>query len=382
MRCLIMGSDARRLPKATTKLLLCISLLLPMQLQANTSSSEPSAQQIAQKIVIAHRGASGYLPEHSMASKKLAFEMGADYIEQDIVLSKDNKLLVLHDLYLDRVTDVAQIFAGRARADGRYYAIDFTYDEIKTLRLTERFVIENNQQIAKYPERSKLWQGDYQVHLLKDELALIAALNTASNKNVGIYPEIKAPSFHRNEGKDISLLVLQEIKRFGYDQQDDKVYLQSFDANELQRIDSQLLPKLEMDLKLVQLIANTFWGITKIYTANGSEKYNYDWMFQAGAMPKIAQYAEGIGPHKRMLISKASAKNKLVITPMLESAHRAGLVVHPYTFRLDAGRVEGYADSFEDMLDIFYFTLGVDGVFTDFPDRVVEFLRLKKDKGS
>lgn len=102
----------------------------------------PLPLQSSPKIVIAHRGASGYLPEHSMESKAMAYAMGAHYIEQDVVMSKDEQLLVLHDHYLDRVTNVAEIFSGRARNDGRYYAIDFTLAEIRSLSMTERFVLK------------------------------------------------------------------------------------------------------------------------------------------------------------------------------------------------------------------------------------------------
>ena len=334
------------------------------------------------KIVVAHRGASGYLPEHSMAAKELAFEMGADYIEQDLVLSKDNKLLVLHDLYLDNVTDVASVYPSRAREDGHFYAIDFTYAEIKKLRLTERFKVVEGKQVAVFPTRSPLWQGQHTVHLFEQELALIAKLNAKNNKAVGIYTEIKSPSFHRNEGKDISKSVLSTLKKAGFNKKSSNVYLQSFDAIELKRIDSELLPSMQMDLKLVQLIAMTSWGLTKVYDANEVSNYSYDWMFAADGMSKVAEYADGVGPFKRMLISKNSTADKLDISPLVTRAHDAGLVVHPYTFRADEGRVEKYANSFEDMLDIFYFKLGVDGVFTDYPDRAVKFLESKANSKS
>ena len=173
--------------------LLCVFMV--MHVQASTASDQLSNKaKISQKIVIAHRGASGYLPEHSMAAKQLAFEMGAHYIEQDIVLSKDDKLLVLHDLYLDRVTDVAEIFPDRARADGRYYAIDFNFQEIATLRLTERFQVKNNQQVAQFPDRSPLWKGNYKIHQLKDEVELITKLNKQNNLEVGICLLYTSPS--------------------------------------------------------------------------------------------------------------------------------------------------------------------------------------------
>lgn len=358
--------------------IILVGLIFSAHLHAQKQKDITATINSTEKIVIAHRGASGYLPEHSMASKRLAFEMGADYIEQDIVLSKDDKLLVLHDLYLDRVTDVAKVYPNRAREDERYYAIDFTFKEIQKLQMTERFRLKAGKQVAQFPARTPLWQGDYKVHQLKDELDLIAKLNAQQQKKVGIYPEIKSPSFHRKEGKDISLILLKALKKAGFINKKDKIFLQSFDANELVRIDKELMPKLEMDLNLVQLIANTHWGITKIYTEKNVSNYSYEWMFKAGAMVKIADYADGIGPYKRMLITKKSRKNKLIISPMLKRAQQAGLVVHPYTFRLDKGRVEKYADSFEHMLEIFYFDLGVEGVFTDFPDRAVNFLKAKR----
>ena len=114
-----------------------------------------SAAQAADKVVIAHRGASGYLPEHTLPAKAMAYARGADYLEQDLVMTKDNELVVLHDHYLDRVTDVAERFPDRARKDGRYYAIDFTLAEIKSLKFTEGFEIENGKKVQGYPAASR-----------------------------------------------------------------------------------------------------------------------------------------------------------------------------------------------------------------------------------
>ncbi|MFT5708189.1 MAG: glycerophosphoryl diester phosphodiesterase [Oceanospirillaceae bacterium] len=326
------------------------------------------------KIVIAHRGASGYFPEHSLQSKQLAFEMGADYIEQDLVLTKDNKLLVLHDLYLDRVTDVAKRYPKRSRQDGRFYAIDFNLVEIKTLQRVARFSLKNNKKSVVFKHRR--WPvGSYKVHSFEEELQLIAKLNKDSSKHIGIYPEIKAPSFHRKEGKDISRFVLQMLKRYGYSKQSDKVYLQSFEVDELKRIRNELLGEYNMDLKLVQLIANTRWKLTTIYKSGQSSNYNYDWMLAQGAMQKIAQYAQAIGPYKNMLIKRGSTVDNIQPTALFASAHAAGLKVHPYTFRADPKRIAKYAQSFTDMLNIFYYQLGVQGVFTDHPDIAVKLIK-------
>jgi glycerophosphoryl diester phosphodiesterase len=332
------------------------------------------------KLVIAHRGASGYLPEHNMAAKAMAYAMGADYIEQDVVMSKDDQLLILHDHYLDRVTNVAEVFPNRKRSDGRYYAIDFTLSEIQSLLMTEGFVVKNGKQEAIYPNRFPLWKSKFTVHTLADEIELIQGLNKSTGKHVGIYPEIKSPAFHLQQGKDISLAVLKELKRFGYDNLDDKIFVQSFDPTELQRIKQHLMPKLNMELKLVQLIAMTSWQETLIYHNGTTTPYNYDWMLEINAMEKIATYADGIGPWKPMLITDKINKQNPKSNGLLEAAHLAGLVVHPYTFRADINRIPKYAQDFDELLHIYYYDIGVDGIFTDFPDKAVQFLQKNKDK--
>ena len=118
---------------------------------------------------------------------------------------------------------------------------------------------------------------------------------------------------------------------------------------------------LGIDLKLVQLIS-------------GDKGTRAGWIFKPGGMAKIAEYADGIGPHYSMLIKEASMPDGLQTTDMFKDARAAGLVIHPYTFRLDSGQIPAYAGDFETMLDIFYNQVGVDGVFSDFPDRVVRFL--------
>ncbi|NHO87551.1 glycerophosphodiester phosphodiesterase [Pseudoteredinibacter isoporae] len=345
---------------------LCVSLFAiagwsPMALAASVDKSPSKA------LVIAHRGASGYLPEHSLAAKALAYGMGADYIEQDIVMSKDDALLVLHDPFLDRVTNVAEVFPGRARSDGRYYAIDFTLAEIKKLAMTEIFGKKDGKAVQRYPNRFPMGSSSFQVSTLSEELELIQGLNKSTGKNIGIYPEIKAPALHRAAGKDISVAVLKELKKYGYVNQADKVFLQCFDANELERIDRELMPGLEMNLKLVQLIAMTSWGEGMSQNALGLEiePYNYDWMMAPGAAKKIAAYAEGIGPWFPMLLDRESGK----ANHMVSEAHAAGLQVHPYTFRADEGQVPKQFKSFEEFVAYFIGQVKVDGVFTDFPDR-------------
>lgn len=334
-----------------------------------------SASVSANPLVIAHRGASGYLPEHTLEAKALAYGMKPDYIEQDVVMTKDDQLVVLHDHYLDRVTDVAERFPGRARADGRYYAIDFTLAEIKSLRVTEGFNIDDKgNKVAGFPDRFPMWKSTFTVPTFAEEIELIQGLNKSLGYDIGIYPEIKAPWFHRHEGKDISKAVLDVLKQYDYDSKEDKVYLQCFDANELKRIHDELLPSMKMDLNLVQLIAYTDWNETMTYQGEQATPYSYDWMFEPGGMKKVAQYADGIGPWKPMLVDDKSTKDNIIIKPLMGEAKAAGLVVHPYTFRADKGRIAPYAENFDGMLDVFYNQVKVDGLFTDFPDKAVSFL--------
>jgi glycerophosphoryl diester phosphodiesterase len=329
----------------------------------------------SEKIVIAHRGASGYLPEHSLPSKAMAYAMGADYLEQDLVVTKDNRLVVLHDIYLDRITNVIEVFPNRKRNDGHYYVIDFTLREIRQLKVTEGFKSKNGKHLAVFPHRFPIWKSSFQIHTFEEEIELVQGLNKSMSKTVGIYPEIKSPSFHRHEGKDISKAVILVLKKYGYTSKSDLVYLQCFDPIELRRIHNHLLPENNMDLKLVQLVAQTRWRLTLIYQGKEVIPYNYSWMFKPDGMKKIAEYADGIGLSMSMIIKRESSKNKLKITDIVLNAHEMGMKVHPYTFRADQGRIPSYASDFEDLLRIFYYQVGVDGVFTDFPDRVARFLR-------
>ena len=261
-------------------------------LTASALSNEPPINAKREAIVIAHRGASGYLPEHTLAAKAMAYAQAADYIEQDLVMTKDDELLVLHDIHLDRVTDVAAVYPGRQRSDGRFYAIDFTLAEIRALRVLARFKIEDGVASPVFPDRYPLGAALFRVPTFAEEIELIQGLNHATGSVVGIYPEIKNPAFHRSEGKDISAAVLKALKHYGYSDMDDKVFLQCFDAEETQRIHDDLLPAMAMKLPLVQLL--------------GSEE-EYGWMLSADGMQKVATYASGIGPSILLLIDPTSS---------------------------------------------------------------------------
>lgn len=325
------------------------------------------------KVVIAHRGASGYLPEHTLPAKAMAFAQGADYLEQDLVMTKDDQLVVLHDHYLDRVTDVADRFPDRARKDGRYYAIDFTLAEIKSLKFSEGFTVENGKKVQTFPGRFPMGKSDFRVHTFEEEIEFIQGLDHSTGKNIGLYPEIKAPWFHHQEGKDIATRVLEVLKKYGYTKKTDKIYLQCFDANELKRIRNELEPKMGVDLKLVQLIAYTKWNETEEQQPDGKwVNYSYDWMLEPGAMEKIAQYADGIGPDYHMLIADSSTNGHIIINGMVKEAHEHHLEVHPFTVRAD--QLPPYAKDVNELYDALYRQADVDGLFTDFPDKAISYL--------
>mgnify|MGYP002063126902 CR=1 FL=1 len=194
-------------------------------------------------IVIAHRGASGYLPEHTLEGSAMAHGMGVQYIEQDVVLSRDDELVVLHDLYLDAVTDVAQRFPGRARDDGHYYAMDFDLAEIRTLRVNERRGKNGN---PAFPGRFPVTENIFRVPTLREAIVLIQGLNDATGREVGIYVEPKSPAWHSGEGKDLMSEVVRVLGEYGYQSREDMAFLQSFDLDALKYARFEL----NCDLKL------------------------------------------------------------------------------------------------------------------------------------
>jgi glycerophosphoryl diester phosphodiesterase len=316
-----------------------------------------AAQAPAPKIVIAHRGASGYLPEHTLPAIAMAHAQGADYLEQDVVLSKDDVPFVLHDIHIDTVTDVARVFPDRKRADGRYYAIDFTARELKQLAASERF--DPKTGAAVFPTRFPVGKGSFQVPTLEEELQLIQGLNKSTGREAGVYPEVKEPAWHRAQGKDVSPIVLEVLARYGYRTKADKVYVQCFDFAEVKRIRGELGYKG----RLIQLIEGG--GGT-----NDTPEHAH--LRTAAGLSEVARVADGIGPALSDLVSR-KGDGSLQATSLVHDAHAVGLEVHPYTFRADA--LPPGVSAFDDLLRLFLFDIGVDGVFTDQPDRAVAFLR-------
>jgi glycerophosphoryl diester phosphodiesterase len=312
-------------------------------------------------IVIAHRGASGYLPEHTLAAKAVAHTMGANFIEQDVVLSKDGAAIVLHDIHLDSTTDVAQRFPDRARADGRFYAIDFDLHEIRQLRVHERthYTIDGNEE-AVFAERFPAQTALFQVPTLAEEIAMLEGLDRSRGRNTGLYIELKSPNWHRREGLDLSATVLEVLAQTGYWNRPEQVFLQCFDDQTLR----QLRHDLKMPLPMIQLIGENSWG--------EDSEVDYEYLQTPAGLSYIASYAQGIGPFLLHIYRGKSASGDTRLSNLVENAHASGLLVHPYTFRRDE-LPEGI-DSFVELLDIFIGQAGIDGLFTDFPDIVADYL--------
>lgn len=308
-------------------------------------------------VVIAHRGASGYLPEHTLPAKALAYAMGSDYLEQDVVATRDDALVVLHDVHLDRVTDVARRYPGRQRRDGRYYVRDFELRELKTLKVHER---SNADGSPVYPGRFSSSGDTFRIQTFAEELEFVRSLQGEQGRAVGIYPEIKRPEWHRGEGVDITPQFLGVLADFGYKERSDPVYVQCFDARELRRIRHELGCRL----KLIQLIGEDSWG---------ESSTRYAPLRAQRGLERLARTVDGIGPWIRRAFRVAGSSGEIRSTGLVQRAHKAGLAVHPYTFRADE-LPEGFA-SFDALLTFFIDELLVDGLFTDFPDQVVQFLR-------
>lgn len=307
-------------------------------------------------LVIAHRGASGYLPEHTLEAKAYAHALGAHFIEQDVVATRDDRLIVLHDIYLESVTDVAARYPDRSRDDGHFYARDFDLAEILALTVRERRAADGVS--AAFPGRFPAGIGEFRVATLESEIELIQGMNHSTGREVGIYPEIKRPAWHRAEGVDISSLVLGLLDELGYQTRNDPIYLQCFDAEELRRIRREL----GCELRLVQLLGENDWG---------ESDTDYEGLKTRDGLADVATYADGIGPWLGQLATVSKIDGEAVSTGLTSIAREFGLSVHAYTFRADQ-LAPGF-DSLEEMVAWFVDKVGIDGVFTDFPDRALSY---------
>jgi glycerophosphoryl diester phosphodiesterase len=314
-------------------------------------------------IVIAHRGASGERPEHTLAAYQLAIEQGADFIEPDLVVTKDGLLVARHENDITGTTDVSsrKEFAERKRTkliDGTSYTgwftEDFTLAELKTLRAKERLPLLRRGN-TKY-------DGQFEVPTLREIIALAKAATAKTGRTIGIYPETKHPSYFASIGLPMEALLVAELKAAGWDRAEAPVFIQSFEVNNLKAL-KQLTP-----VKLIQLMAADGGPADKAHPS-------YAAMATPDGLKAVAAYAAGIGPHKDMVVAGDGTVSSLVA-----DAHGVGLKVHPWTFRAEnyflPSRLRkginpaGHGDMASEIAR--FLDAGVDGLFTDYPYAGVE----------
>jgi glycerophosphoryl diester phosphodiesterase len=297
-------------------------------------------------LIIAHRGASGYRPEHTLEAYGVAIEMGADFIEPDLVSTKDGVLIARHENEMSGTTDVADRFPDRKQTrvvDGRtivgWFAEDFTLSEIKTMRARERL-----------PYRSHAHDGQFQIPTFDEVIDLAQRESQRRGREVGVYPETKHPTYFRSVGLPLEDMVLASLDRYGWNSGGAPVFIQSFEAANLRDL------RKTTSVRLIQLVSDP-----KLVGDAG--------------LRDIASYADGIGPEKQLLVPILPDGSLGKATDVVDRAHAAGLLVHVWTIRKEkdflpaayAGHVEVEFDQFR--------RLGIDGAFTDFPDLAVAAYR-------
>ncbi|WP_374127399.1 glycerophosphodiester phosphodiesterase [Sphingomonas sp. 28-62-11] len=353
-----------------------LATLAPVHASGQTGAmTSPAAVEkpLSPPIVIAHRGASGLRPEHTIAAYRLAIEQGADFIEPDLVLTKDNVFIARHENDITGTTDVSTRpeFAGRKTTktiDGAshtgWFTEDFTLREIKTLRAKER--------LPQFRPESATYDGRFEIPTLAEVIALAKEGSRLTGRTIGIYPETKHPSYFQSIGKPMEAKLVAELKKVGWDSADAPVFIQSFEVNNLKAL------KGMTKVRLIQLM-DAAGGPAD--AGKNSAPTSYAAMATPEGLRAIATYAYGIGPNKNVIWD-----GKLNPTSVVANAHAAGLRVHPWTFRAENAFLPAVYRSGTDPAthgDITaeiqaYLKFGVDGFFTDFPLQGVNALKAAK----
>ena len=345
-------------------------------------------------LVIGHRGTAGNLPEHTLAGYALAIELGADYIEPDLVATKDGVLIARHEPNLIATTNVKDLpqFATRKRTvkiDGAdevgFFASDFTLAEIKTLRAVQAFV-----------ERDQSFNGRFEIPTLDEIIHLAKHKSLEERRTIGIYPETKHPTYHQKLGLPLEDRLLAVLERHGWNHRSAPVFIQSFEQANLKYL------RTKTSVKLVQLVDADDVAPDGTITFAAPFDRPYDWTVAGRAgtfgdlltpkgLAEVHTYADGIGPWKPYLISAACIKiaagkcvdvngdglvndaDRKLLPPsnVVANAHKLGLVVHPYTFRNEQRRLASDYKGNPVNEYITFYEHGVDGLFSDFADSAV-----------
>jgi len=345
-------------------------------------------------LVIGHRGGgTGYLPDHTLENYALGIELGADFVEPDLVATKDGRLIARHEPNLIDTTDVKSHpeFAGRLRTvmlDGAattgYFASDFTLAEIKTLHAV--------QPIA---DRDAEFNGRFQIPTLEEIIDFVKRKSAEKGRVIGIYPEVKHSTYHKSIGLPIEDRLLDVLTHAGWNHRDAPVFIQSFETANLRYL------RTKTPIKLIQLVDADDLNPDGSLAFNAPYDRPYDWtasgraglfkdLLTPAGLAEVRSYADGIGPWKYYIQSSAckvvngacsdlngdgkvneADRSLLPATDLVQRAHAAGLLVHPYTFRNERSRisVDDGGNPVNEYLR--FYQLGVDGVFSDFADTAV-----------
>ena len=339
--------------------------------QVQGAGSERIALPNTPPIVIAHRGASGYLPEHTLAAYSTAVLQGADFIELDLVSTRDGHLVARHDNVLNLTTDVADApeFHDRQTdkiVDGRvvsgWFSEDFTLEELRSLRAIERLPLVR-------PANAR-FDGRYGVPTLEEVIAVIQALEIMLAKDVGLYIELKHPTYFDDIGLPMEAALARVLRDSGYHEAHHGVFLQSFEVESLRRL------ARVTDLRRVQLLSGSGQPYDLQITGDA---LTYAAMATADGLREIATYADGVGPAKYAFLIPLDRSGNLAVddaSDFVAHAHAAGLLVHPYTFRAENQYLPVNLRSSSDVTELgaaaqeiaAFLALGIDGFFTDHAD--------------
>jgi glycerophosphoryl diester phosphodiesterase len=350
----------------------------------STAAAAPgssSAHHASAPLVLGHRGAAGYRPEHTAGGYDLAVAMGADYIEPDLVATKDGVLVDRHEPEIGQTTDVASHpeFAGRKTTkviDGvattGWFTTDFTVAELKTLHAIER--------LPAIRQHNTLYDGLYQVPTLQDDIDQARALSRKYHRQVNLVPEIKHSTFFRSVGLPMEQRLLDVLRSNGLDNQRSGVIIQSFEVGNLQWLHEHT------KVPLMQLTSAT--GAPADFVASGDPRTYADLVTPLG-LRGVAQYATYLGPDRNQIIPRDATNHLTAPTSLVADAHRAGLLITPYTFRnensflpADFQRGSNPADYGNAIAEyLLFFEVGVDGMFTDNTDTAVLARQMWIDEG-
>jgi glycerophosphoryl diester phosphodiesterase len=326
-------------------------------------------------LVIGHRGASGYLPEHTLESYALAIRQGADYVEPDLVATKDGRLIARHEPNITNTTDVASRpeFAGRRttkNVDGvdetGWFASDFTLKEIKTLRARQTF-----------PERPQQFNDRFEIPTLGEVIELVQRQSKRRGRRIGIYPETKHPTFHQRLGLALERRLVRVLERYDLDKRNSPVFIQSFEQSNLKRLNRmtpvrlvQLVDAFDVDANGVLIYLPPF-DRPYDWTVSGDPELTsrtFGFFATDEGLEEISTYADGIGPWKKYIVSTNANNDTLPPTDLIERAHDHGLLIHTWTFRSEQSRLANQYQGNPINEYLQFYELGIDGVFSDFPD--------------